>query len=237
MVLRWGDEQGGLDDARTAGRRMSRSRRSWRWRCSAARSRPRRRPPRIRRWSPPATSPARPRALTSRRRRHRDALSPGRDRKAPGGRRRRADTRRQPVLLRLLASYQASYDPAWGAAKAVTHPVPGTREYQSPNAAGYFDYFNGPGAQTGRPALGDSATTASTSGAGTSSRSTPTAGSYRAPRDPSRSAGCGRTSPRIPLPARSPSGTRRDSARANRLDHSRRKRCGRRSTKAGPRSC
>ncbi len=48
-----------------------------------------------------------------------------------------------------LASYQASYDLAWGAAKAVTHPVPGTREYQSPNAAGYFDYFNGPGAQAG----------------------------------------------------------------------------------------
>jgi hemolysin type calcium-binding protein len=48
-----------------------------------------------------------------------------------------------------LSAFQASYDPAWGAAKAVTRPVPGTREYSTPQAPGYFDYFNGPGAQTG----------------------------------------------------------------------------------------
>jgi acid phosphatase type 7 len=49
-----------------------------------------------------------------------------------------------------LASYQASYNPTWGAVKQITYPVPGTREYATPNAAGYFDYFNGPGAAAGR---------------------------------------------------------------------------------------
>jgi hypothetical protein len=48
-----------------------------------------------------------------------------------------------------LASYQASYNPAWGAVKQITHPVPGTREYATPNATGYFDYFNGAGASGG----------------------------------------------------------------------------------------
>ena len=48
-----------------------------------------------------------------------------------------------------LASYQASYDGAWGALKPITHPVPGTRDYLTSGAAGYFDYFNGAGAQNG----------------------------------------------------------------------------------------
>jgi hypothetical protein len=52
-----------------------------------------------------------------------------------------------------LPSYQASYDPTWGAAKAITHPVPGTRDYVTPQAAGYFDYFNGPGANLGAAGL------------------------------------------------------------------------------------
>lgn len=52
-----------------------------------------------------------------------------------------------------LPSYQASYDLSWGAAKAITHPVPGTREYATPQAAGYFDYFNGPGASAGAAGL------------------------------------------------------------------------------------
>jgi Ca2+-binding RTX toxin-like protein len=48
-----------------------------------------------------------------------------------------------------LAAFQASYNTSWGAAKAITHPVPGTREYATPGASGYFDYFNGPGAANG----------------------------------------------------------------------------------------
>lgn len=52
-----------------------------------------------------------------------------------------------------LVSYQASYDPTWGAVKSITHPVPGTRDYATPQAAGYFDYFNGPGAQSGPAGL------------------------------------------------------------------------------------
>jgi hypothetical protein len=48
-----------------------------------------------------------------------------------------------------LASYQAGYEPAWGALKPITHPAPGTREYLTSQAAGYFDYFNGAGAQDG----------------------------------------------------------------------------------------
>jgi acid phosphatase type 7 len=48
-----------------------------------------------------------------------------------------------------LASYTAVYDPTWGTAKAITHPVPGNRDYATAGAAGYFDYFNGPGAASG----------------------------------------------------------------------------------------
>ena len=52
-----------------------------------------------------------------------------------------------------LASYQASYDKSWGAVKSITHPVPGTRDYATSGAAGYFDYFNGPGANAGPAGL------------------------------------------------------------------------------------
>ena len=48
-----------------------------------------------------------------------------------------------------LAAYTASYDPTWGQVKAITHPVPGNRDYATAGAAGYFDYFNGAGAATG----------------------------------------------------------------------------------------
>ena len=39
--------------------------------------------------------------------------------------------------------------PSWGQVKAITHPVPGNRDYLTAGAAGYFDYFNGLGAATG----------------------------------------------------------------------------------------
>lgn len=48
-----------------------------------------------------------------------------------------------------FTSFQASYNTTWGAVKQITHPVPGTREFATPGAAGYFDYFNGPGAANG----------------------------------------------------------------------------------------
>jgi hypothetical protein len=50
-----------------------------------------------------------------------------------------------------LAKYQASYAPAWGRVKAVTHPAPGNHEYATAGAAGYFAYF---GAAAGDPAQG-----------------------------------------------------------------------------------
>jgi hypothetical protein len=49
-----------------------------------------------------------------------------------------------------LASFQASYNPTWGRFKSITRPVIGNHEYGTPDAAGYFDYFNGPGRKTGR---------------------------------------------------------------------------------------
>jgi hypothetical protein len=48
-----------------------------------------------------------------------------------------------------LAAYTAVYDPTWGKLKAITRPVPGNRDYATAGAAGYFDYFNGPGAASG----------------------------------------------------------------------------------------
>jgi len=48
-----------------------------------------------------------------------------------------------------LSSYLGSYDPTWGSVKAITHPIPGSREYARAGADGYFDYFNGPGALSG----------------------------------------------------------------------------------------
>jgi hypothetical protein len=48
-----------------------------------------------------------------------------------------------------LAEYLAYYDPHYGPFKPKTHPVAGNHEYVTPNAAGYFDYFNGVGAFDG----------------------------------------------------------------------------------------
>jgi 3',5'-cyclic AMP phosphodiesterase CpdA len=42
------------------------------------------------------------------------------------------------------------FDPAFGEFKSITYPVPGNHEYFTPGAAGYFDYFNGAGNDTGR---------------------------------------------------------------------------------------
>jgi hypothetical protein len=44
-----------------------------------------------------------------------------------------------------LAEYNGYYDPHYGPFKARTHPVPGNHEYGTPEAEGYFDYFNGVG--------------------------------------------------------------------------------------------
>ena len=41
-----------------------------------------------------------------------------------------------------LTEYTSCYDPTWGRQKARTKPVPGNHEYQTTNAAGYFQYFN-----------------------------------------------------------------------------------------------
>jgi acid phosphatase type 7 len=66
----------------------------------------------------------------------------------------------QPAALLLLGDlqyetgsitdFQAYFDPAFGEFKAITYPVPGNHEYFTPGAAGYFDYFNGVGADSGR---------------------------------------------------------------------------------------
>lgn len=48
-----------------------------------------------------------------------------------------------------LAQYNERYHPNWGRFKELTLPVPGNHEYWTTGAAGYFDYFNGVGEQTG----------------------------------------------------------------------------------------
>ena len=53
------------------------------------------------------------------------------------------------------ANFLASYDPSWGRLKGITRPASGNHEYDDTScppgspACGYFDYFNGPGAQDG----------------------------------------------------------------------------------------
>lgn len=47
--------------------------------------------------------------------------------------------------------YADCYGPTWGRHKARTKPVPGNHEYETPEAAGYFDYF---GAVAGDPNKG-----------------------------------------------------------------------------------
>lgn len=48
-----------------------------------------------------------------------------------------------------LAQYNERYDPNWGRFKELTLPVPGNHEYWTTGAAGYFDYFNGVGENSG----------------------------------------------------------------------------------------
>jgi len=48
-----------------------------------------------------------------------------------------------------LQEYVTRYDPYWGRFKAITFPTPGNHEYYTTNAAGYFDYYNGVGVDTG----------------------------------------------------------------------------------------
>lgn len=48
-----------------------------------------------------------------------------------------------------LEQYRQSFDPSWGRAKELISPVPGNHEYDTPEAAGYFDYFNGIGVRSG----------------------------------------------------------------------------------------
>jgi len=48
-----------------------------------------------------------------------------------------------------LSGFNSSYNLSWGRLKSITRPAPGNHEYQTTNAAGYFDYFNGIGNQTG----------------------------------------------------------------------------------------
>jgi len=44
-----------------------------------------------------------------------------------------------------LDKFQRSFDPTWGRLKAQVRPAVGNHEYRTAGAAGYFDYFNGPG--------------------------------------------------------------------------------------------
>lgn len=48
-----------------------------------------------------------------------------------------------------LAEFNERYEPTWGRFKTSTKPAVGNHEYLTPEATGYFDYFNGVGAQTG----------------------------------------------------------------------------------------
>ena len=48
-----------------------------------------------------------------------------------------------------LSGFRGSYHPSWGRVKPITRPAAGNHEYNTPGAAGYFDYFNGVGAFTG----------------------------------------------------------------------------------------
>ena len=48
-----------------------------------------------------------------------------------------------------LDKFQRSFAPTWGRLKPLMRPTVGNHEYRDPGAAGYFDYFNGPGAAAG----------------------------------------------------------------------------------------
>ena len=48
------------------------------------------------------------------------------------------------------ADYGNCYDPTWGRHKARTRPVVGNHEYQTPNAAGYYQYWGNAAGETGK---------------------------------------------------------------------------------------
>ena len=48
-----------------------------------------------------------------------------------------------------LSDFEASFDPTWGRVKPIIRPIVGNHEYGTSGARGYFDYFNGPGRQSG----------------------------------------------------------------------------------------
>jgi acid phosphatase type 7 len=48
-------------------------------------------------------------------------------------------------------SFNDCYDPSWGRHMGITRPAPGSREYRTPGASGYFGYF---GAAAGDPTQG-----------------------------------------------------------------------------------
>jgi acid phosphatase type 7 len=48
------------------------------------------------------------------------------------------------------ANFLASFAQTWGRLKNIMRPVPGNHDYLDPGAAGYFDYFNGPGQVSGQ---------------------------------------------------------------------------------------
>ena len=66
-----------------------------------------------------------------------------------------------------LSDFDSVFDQTWGRVKPIIRPTVGNHEYSTSNARGYFDYFNGEGSTTARPASATRATTASTSAAGT----------------------------------------------------------------------
>jgi len=49
-----------------------------------------------------------------------------------------------------LSDFRNYYAKTWGRFDPITLPVPGNHEYDTAGASGYFDYFNGVGAATGR---------------------------------------------------------------------------------------
>jgi hypothetical protein len=49
-----------------------------------------------------------------------------------------------------LWKFQSSFHRSWGRIKDLMRPIPGNHEYRVPDAAGYFDYFNGVGQANGQ---------------------------------------------------------------------------------------
>ena len=47
------------------------------------------------------------------------------------------------------SEFSSCYGPTWGRFKSRTRPTPGNHDYNTAGASGYFDYFNGVGAQSG----------------------------------------------------------------------------------------